>query len=95
MPMAPPSDLVVGGVYRNARNPMYLALASTVLGQALILGSERLLLYVTDRPGGLEMIFNPSEAGLHSRRHRTFRNPTVNCEWPLWSGFNTSQAGAS
>lgn len=29
------------------RNPMYLALASTVLGQALILGSRRLLLYVT------------------------------------------------
>jgi protein-S-isoprenylcysteine O-methyltransferase Ste14 len=47
MPMAPPSDLVVGGVYRYVRNPMYLALASTVLGQALILGSRRLLLYVT------------------------------------------------
>jgi protein-S-isoprenylcysteine O-methyltransferase Ste14 len=46
MPMAPPSDLVVGGVYRYVRNPMYLALASTVLGQALILGSRRLLLYV-------------------------------------------------
>jgi protein-S-isoprenylcysteine O-methyltransferase Ste14 len=47
MPMAPPSDLVVGGVYRYVRNPMYLALASTVLGQALMLGSRRLLLYVT------------------------------------------------
>jgi protein-S-isoprenylcysteine O-methyltransferase Ste14 len=46
MPMAPPSDLVVGGVYRYVRNPMYLALASMVLGQALILGSRRLVLYV-------------------------------------------------
>jgi protein-S-isoprenylcysteine O-methyltransferase Ste14 len=46
MPVAPPSDLVVGGVYRYVRNPMYLALASTVVGQALILGSSRLLLYV-------------------------------------------------
>jgi protein-S-isoprenylcysteine O-methyltransferase Ste14 len=46
IPMAPPSALVVGGVYRYVRNPMYLALASTVLGQALILGSRRLLLYV-------------------------------------------------
>jgi protein-S-isoprenylcysteine O-methyltransferase Ste14 len=45
-PMAPPSELVVGGMYRYVRNPMYLALASTVLGQALILGSRRLLLYV-------------------------------------------------
>jgi len=47
MPMAPPSDLVVGGVYRYVRNPMYLAVASTVLGQALMLGSRRLLLYAT------------------------------------------------
>jgi hypothetical protein len=46
MPTAPPSHLVVGGAYRYVRNPMYLALASTVLGQALILGSRRLLLYV-------------------------------------------------
>jgi protein-S-isoprenylcysteine O-methyltransferase Ste14 len=46
MPMAPPSNLVVGGVYRYVRNPMYLALSSTVLGQALLLGSRRLLLYV-------------------------------------------------
>jgi protein-S-isoprenylcysteine O-methyltransferase Ste14 len=46
MPMAPPSDLVVGGVYHHLRNPTYLALASTVLGQALILGSRRLPLYV-------------------------------------------------
>jgi protein-S-isoprenylcysteine O-methyltransferase Ste14 len=47
VPIAPPTELVVGGVYRYVRNPMYLALASTVLGQALILGSRRLLLYVT------------------------------------------------
>jgi hypothetical protein len=33
-------------VYRYVRNPMYLALASMVLGQALILGSRRLVLYV-------------------------------------------------
>jgi protein-S-isoprenylcysteine O-methyltransferase Ste14 len=47
VPIAPPTELVVGGVYRYVRNPMYLALASTVLGLALILGSRRLLLYVT------------------------------------------------
>jgi len=47
VPIAPPTELVVGGVYRYVRNPMYLALASTVLGQALILGSRKLLLYVT------------------------------------------------
>jgi protein-S-isoprenylcysteine O-methyltransferase Ste14 len=45
VPMAPPTELVVGGIYRYVRNPMYLALASAVLGQALLLGRRRLLLY--------------------------------------------------
>jgi protein-S-isoprenylcysteine O-methyltransferase Ste14 len=46
VPVAPPTELVIGGVYRHVRNPMYLALASAVLGQALLLGRRRLLLYV-------------------------------------------------
>jgi protein-S-isoprenylcysteine O-methyltransferase Ste14 len=46
VPVAPPTELVVTGAYRYVRNPMYVALASTVLGQALMLGSRRLLLYI-------------------------------------------------
>jgi protein-S-isoprenylcysteine O-methyltransferase Ste14 len=46
MPVAAPTELVVGGIYRYVRNPMYVALASIVLGQALVLGRGRLLLYV-------------------------------------------------
>jgi protein-S-isoprenylcysteine O-methyltransferase Ste14 len=45
-PVAPPTELVVGGLYRYVRNPMYLALASIVLGQALLLGRRELLAYV-------------------------------------------------
>lgn len=45
VPMAPPTELVVGGIYRHVRNPMYLALGSAVIGQALLLGRGRLLLY--------------------------------------------------
>jgi protein-S-isoprenylcysteine O-methyltransferase Ste14 len=44
--VAAPTELVVGGTYRYVRNPMYVALASIVLGQALVLGRGRLLLYV-------------------------------------------------
>lgn len=44
-PVAPPERLVVGGVYRHVRNPMYLAVASTIVGQALLLGQFGLLLY--------------------------------------------------
>ena len=37
-PVAPPARLVVGGVYRWVRNPMYVAVIATILGQALLLG---------------------------------------------------------
>jgi protein-S-isoprenylcysteine O-methyltransferase Ste14 len=43
--VAPTAHLVVGGLYRHVRNPMYLALGAIVTGQALILGRPALLLY--------------------------------------------------
>ena len=39
------SKLVVGGLYRYVRNPMYLAVAATIVGQALVLGQLVLLVY--------------------------------------------------
>jgi protein-S-isoprenylcysteine O-methyltransferase Ste14 len=44
-PVAPPERLVVGGDYRFVRNPMYLAVITAVLGQAMIFGSLGLLVY--------------------------------------------------
>jgi protein-S-isoprenylcysteine O-methyltransferase Ste14 len=44
-PVAPTERLVVGGVYRYVRNPMYLAVAATIVGQALALGQLILLPY--------------------------------------------------
>lgn len=44
-PIAAPDRLVVGGTYRFVRNPMYVALLAAVVGQALLLGQPRLLLY--------------------------------------------------
>jgi protein-S-isoprenylcysteine O-methyltransferase Ste14 len=44
-PVAPPEQLVVGGLYRYLRNPMYVAVASTIIGQALLLGRPVLLAY--------------------------------------------------
>ena len=44
-PVAPPERLVVGGLYRHVRNPMYLAVEATIVGQALLLGRPILLLY--------------------------------------------------
>jgi protein-S-isoprenylcysteine O-methyltransferase Ste14 len=46
-PIAPPDRLVVGGLYRYVRNPMYLAVIATILGQAMALGQPMLLAYAT------------------------------------------------
>ena len=43
-PVAPTERLVVGGLYRYVRNPMYLAVGATIVGQALLLGRPVLLL---------------------------------------------------
>jgi protein-S-isoprenylcysteine O-methyltransferase Ste14 len=46
-PVAAPERLVVGGVYRYVRNPMYVAVLAAIVGQALLLGRLELLLYAT------------------------------------------------
>ena len=44
-PVAPTEHLVVGGLYRHVRNPMYVAVLAVVVGQALILGRLVLVLW--------------------------------------------------
>jgi protein-S-isoprenylcysteine O-methyltransferase Ste14 len=45
-PVAAPERLVIGGLYRYVRNPMYVAVVATVLGQALLLLRPVLLAYL-------------------------------------------------
>ncbi len=45
LPIAAPDRLVVGGLYRYVRNPMYVAGLAAIVGQALLLGRLGLLLY--------------------------------------------------
>ena len=45
VPVAAPERLVVGGLYRYVRNPMYVAILAAIIGQALLLGQLGLLLY--------------------------------------------------
>ncbi|RRH95287.1 isoprenylcysteine carboxylmethyltransferase family protein [Mesorhizobium tamadayense] len=44
-PVAPTEKLVVGGVYRHVRNPMYVAVLLIILGQALIFSSCAVFVY--------------------------------------------------
>jgi protein-S-isoprenylcysteine O-methyltransferase Ste14 len=45
-PISPTDRLVVGGLYRYVRNPMYLAVGAIILGQAVALGQPILLPYL-------------------------------------------------
>jgi protein-S-isoprenylcysteine O-methyltransferase Ste14 len=44
-PVAPTEQLVVGGLYRYVRNPMYVAVVAIIVGQALVFGRPLLLAY--------------------------------------------------
>src|SRR4051812_35888191 len=44
-PIAPPQNLVVTGLYRYVRNPMYVAVVAVTLGQGILFGDWRLLIY--------------------------------------------------
>jgi protein-S-isoprenylcysteine O-methyltransferase Ste14 len=44
-PVAPTAQLVVGGLYRYVRNPMYVAVIAIITGQAFMFGRTGLLVY--------------------------------------------------
>jgi len=44
-PVFPTRHLVISGLYRYVRNPMYVAVVSLIVGQALLFGNLRLLEY--------------------------------------------------
>src|SRR5437660_188542 len=44
-PIAPPRNLVVSGLYRYVRNPIYVAVVAIILGQAVLMGDWRLIVY--------------------------------------------------
>ena len=44
-PVAPTQHLVVGGLYRYVRNPIYIALITAIVGQSLLFGQLGLLAY--------------------------------------------------
>jgi protein-S-isoprenylcysteine O-methyltransferase Ste14 len=44
-PMVPTRHLVISGLYRYVRNPMYVGVISIILGEAVVLGSGDVLIY--------------------------------------------------
>jgi len=91
-PVAPTERLVVGGLYRHVRNPMYLAVAATILGQALILGRPGLLVYAAAFGAAVvafvQIYEEPTLAERYGEAYEAYRR-AVPAWWPRrrpWDG---------
>jgi protein-S-isoprenylcysteine O-methyltransferase Ste14 len=84
-PVAPTRHLVVGGLYRYVRNPMYLAVVATIVGEALVLGQPGLLLYaaaVAIATGTFAHLYEePALAGQFGAQYEAYRR-AVPAWWP-------------
>ena len=68
-PVAPTERLVVGGLYRHVRNPMYVAVVGAVMGQALLLGRPVLLVYAAVAGAGMAAFVRGYEEPLLAERY--------------------------
>jgi protein-S-isoprenylcysteine O-methyltransferase Ste14 len=68
-PVAPTEHLVVGGLYRHVRNPMYVAVAAAIIGQAALLGRPGLLLYALAFVAAVAAFVRLYEEPVLSRRY--------------------------
>ena len=76
-PVAPTERLVIGGIYRHVRNPMYVAVLSIILGQALLFSSWTVVAYAVI--GGVVMgsfvrfYEEPTLASRYGAEYETYR----------------------
>ena len=91
-PVAPTQNLVVGGLYRFVRNPMYVGVIAIILGQAAILGRPLLLVYAAVFWAAVASFVRcyeePTLAERHGAQYEAYRH-AVRAWWPRvtpWSG---------
>jgi protein-S-isoprenylcysteine O-methyltransferase Ste14 len=96
-PVAPTQHLVVGGLYRYVRNPMYLAVVATIVGQALVLGQPALLGYAAAAGAAMAaFVHGYEEPTLHRQfgaQYQAYRR-AVPAWWPRrrpWQPGQTDQ----
>jgi len=77
-PTAPTDHLVVGGLYRHVRNPMYVAVLAAIVGQALWFGQPVLLGYAVLVWAAVVSFVRwyeePHLAERYGERYRTYRD---------------------
>ena len=87
-PIAPTEKLVVSGQHRYVRNPMYLAVLSIVVGQALVFGSGWLLAYAGLLFGAFHAFvvgYEEPTLARHGASYADYRR-RVNRWWPRADG---------
>ena len=76
-PVAPTEQLVVGGVYRHVRNPMYVAVTAVIVGQALLLGRGELGWYALGfwvlTASFVRLYEEPTLARRYGQQYRAYR----------------------
>lgn len=91
-PAAPTEHLVVGGIYRHVRNPMYLAVVAAIIGQALLLGQVVLLWYAAGialvQAAFVRLYEEPGLRRRYGAEYETYRRavPAWLPRWRPWSG---------
>ena len=95
-PAAPTENLVVGGLYRYVRNPMYIAVITIILGQAAILGRASLLVYAAilwvTVASFVHFYEEPTLSGKYGEQYAAYRR-AVRGWWPRatpWRGDHGS-----
>jgi protein-S-isoprenylcysteine O-methyltransferase Ste14 len=76
-PVGPTERLVVGGLYRYVRNPMYVAVVGAIAGQALVLGRPVLLVYAAVAAAAMALFVHeyeePHLTACYGDQYRTYR----------------------
>jgi protein-S-isoprenylcysteine O-methyltransferase Ste14 len=93
-PVAPTEHLVVGGLYRYVRNPMYLAVLAVIAGQALLLWQAILLPYAVVVALAFVLFVlgyeQPSLQRQFGSQYEAYRR-AVPAWWPRWRPWRPEQ----
>ena len=96
-PVAPTATLVVGGLYRFVRNPMYVGVVAIILGQAAVLGRSVLLVYAAVFwavvASFVRFYEEPTLAERHGSQYEAYRH-AVRGWWPRATPWRGDQFGA-
>lgn len=93
-PTAPTDRLVVGGLYRYVRNPMYIAVVAAIIGQSLLLGQLGLLVYAAAVGAAVAAFVHgyeePTLRGTYGAQYESYRAAV-----PAWLPRRTPWTGAT